>query len=108
MTISPFSGRKMLTRHKKLCAAASGPGFLNDATRQLRGFSVPKNPLAGEAGTRDDARAHLMHELKHLIVVIPGVILDPVKCQRMRCAAAALIQRRDKAGLVLHLLHLLG
>src|SRR5262249_58314019 len=67
-----------------------------------------KNPLACEAGTGDDARAHLMHELKHLIVVVPGVIFDPVKCQRMRCAAAALIQRRDKAGLVLHLLHLLG
>src|SRR5262245_5420785 len=49
-----------------------------------------------------------MHELKHLIVVVPGVILDSVKCQRMRCAAAALIQRRDKAGLVLHLLHLVS
>src|SRR5262249_33868579 len=48
------------------------------------------------------------HELKHLIVVSPGVILDPVKCQRIRRAAAALIQRRHKARFVLHLLRLLG
>ena len=38
-----------------------------------------KNPLAGEAGAGDDARAHLMHERKHLILVGPCTFLDAVR-----------------------------
>ena len=38
-----------------------------------------KNPLAVEAGAGDDARAHLMHERKHLILVGPGIFLDSVR-----------------------------
>src|SRR5262249_57829964 len=49
-----------------------------------------------------------MHELKHLVVILPGVVFDTVKRQRMGSAATALIQRRDEPGLALHLLHLLG
>src|SRR5215470_2405135 len=67
----------------------------------------PNNPLAGEAGAGDDARAHLVHEIKHLIVVGPGVVLDSVQGQRVRGAAAALIQRRDESGMGLHFLQLL-
>ena len=66
----------------------------------------PNDPLAGEAGTGDDARTHMMHEIKHLIVVCPGMLLDSVKCQRVRGAAAALIERRDEPGMSLHFLKL--
>ena len=38
-----------------------------------------KNPLAGEAGAGDDARAHLMHDRKHLILVGPRTFLDSVR-----------------------------
>ena len=51
-------------------------------------------------GLRDEPRPHLMHESEHLIVVGPGVVLDPVKDQqRLRRAAATLVQGRDEAGL---------
>ena len=54
------------------------------------------NPLAGKAGAGNDARAHLVHERKHLILVGPGVFFDSVKTQRAGRAAAALIERRNE------------
>ena len=66
-----------------------------------------ENPLAGEAGAGDDARAHLMHDRKHLILVGPRTFLDSVKTQRLGRAAAALIQRRNETGMRLHFLQLL-
>src|SRR5262249_614714 len=68
----------------------------------------PQNALAGEVGAGDDARAHVMHEIKHLVVILPGVVFDPVERQRMGGAAATLIQCRNEPRLGLHLLHLLG
>src|SRR6266436_2446126 len=38
-----------------------------------------KNPLAGEAGAGDEARAHLMHERKHFLLVGPRTFFDPVE-----------------------------
>jgi hypothetical protein len=39
-----------------------------------------------------------MHELKHLVVVSPGMVFDPVKAQRVGRAAATLVKRRDETG----------
>ena len=38
-----------------------------------------KNPLAGEAGARNDAHAHLVHDRKHLFLVGPCAFLDSVR-----------------------------
>src|SRR6266536_420622 len=65
------------------------------------------NPLAGEAGAGNDARAHLMHDRKHLILVGPRTFFDSVKTQRAGRAATALIQRRNETGMCLHFLQLL-
>ena len=62
-----------------------------------------KNPLAGEAGAGDDARAHLMHDRKHLVLVGPRIFFDSVETQRAGRAATALIQRRNETGMRLHL-----
>ena len=37
-----------------------------------------KNPLAGETGAGHDARPHLMHDRKHLLLVRPRTFLDTV------------------------------
>ena len=66
-----------------------------------------KNPLAGEAGAGHEARAHLMHDRKHLIFIRPRTFFDAVKTQRVGRAATALIQRRNETGLGLHFLQLL-
>jgi hypothetical protein len=60
-----------------------------------------QNPLTGEAGAGagDDARAHLMHDRKHFILVGPSIFLHSVQRQRLGRAAAALIQSRDEPGL---------
>src|SRR5438105_1683263 len=63
--------------------------------------------LAGEAGARHDARAHLVHDLEHLCLAGPRVLLDSVGTQRAGRAAPALIQRRNEPGMGLHLLQLL-
>src|SRR5262245_12885140 len=64
------------------------------------------DPIAGESRARDDACAHLMHELEHLLLVGPCAVLDSVRPQRAGRAAAALIQRGDESGLRPHLLQL--
>ena len=66
-----------------------------------------QNPLAGEAGAGDEARAHLMHERKHLLLVGPRPVFDAIQTQRVGRAAPALIQRRNEPGLGLHFLQLL-
>ena len=38
----------------------------------------PEYVLAGKAGAGDDTRAQLMHEVKHLLVSLPGVVSVPV------------------------------
>src|SRR5262245_34632883 len=66
-----------------------------------------QDPLAREDRARDDARTHLMHEREHLFLVGPRAVLDAVGPERAGRAPSALIQRRDEAGLALHLLQLL-
>src|SRR2546426_7291964 len=66
-----------------------------------------KNPLADEAGAGNDARAHLMHDRKHLILVGPRTFFDSVKTQCVGRATTALIQRRNETGMCLHFLQLL-
>lgn len=58
----------------------------------------PEDPVTVEAGAGNDARAHLMHQIKHLLLTGVGVLVDPIKFQRFRGTAPALIQRRDEAG----------
>jgi hypothetical protein len=57
------------------------------------------DPFPGEGGTRDDARAHLMHDRKHLLLVGPRIVLDAIRTQCVRRAPATLIQRRDEPGM---------
>ncbi len=66
-----------------------------------------KNPPAGEAGAGNDARAHLMHDRKHLSLVGPRTFLDSVRTQRLGRAATALIQRCNETGMCFHFLQLL-
>src|SRR5262245_58116805 len=58
-----------------------------------------QNPIAVEARTSDNPRAHLMHEGKHLLLIRPRLLLDPVIRKRLRGAAAALVECRKEAGL---------
>jgi hypothetical protein len=64
------------------------------------------DPFSGEAVAGNHAGAHLMHDRKHLVLVGPRTFFDPVKTQCAGSAATALIQRRDEAGMCLHLLQL--
>jgi hypothetical protein len=57
-----------------------------------------------EDGAGHDARPHLMHDRKHLLLVGPCIVPDSVRTQRVRRAPAALIQRRDETGMCPHLL----
>ena len=47
-----------------------------------------------------------MHDREHLFLVGPRIFLDSIGTQRVGRAAAALIQRRNKPGMCLHLLQL--
>ena len=58
-----------------------------------------KDALAGETGGGDDARAHLMHEREHFFIIGPGSFLNSVILQRLGCAATALVEGGDEAGL---------
>ncbi len=60
--------------------------------------------VEGRAG--DDAGAHLVHQVEHLLVAGVGVLGDAVELQRLRRAAAALVERGDEAGAALGLLEL--
>ena len=63
----------------------------------------PENAVAVEAGRGDDAGAHLMDQREHLFIVGPRTFLDAVGGERLGRAAAALVQRGQKAGLRLDL-----
>jgi hypothetical protein len=65
------------------------------------------NPFAGEARACNDARAHLMHDRKHLIVVGPSAVFDSIKTQGAGRAAPALIERGNETGMRLDFLQLL-
>jgi hypothetical protein len=47
-----------------------------------------------------------MHEGKHLLIAGPGILLNSVKAESFRRAAAALIQRRNETGTGLNFLQL--
>ena len=64
------------------------------------------NPLPVEGGTSDDAGPHLMDDGEHLLVAGPRILLNSVKTQGFRRAAAALIQRRNETGTGLNFLQL--
>jgi hypothetical protein len=62
-----------------------------------------ENPVAIKAWTGDDPGAHLVDEREHLVIVGPGAFLNSIGQQCLGRAAAALVQRRQKAGLRLDL-----
>jgi hypothetical protein len=64
------------------------------------------NPVPVEGGTGDDAGPHLMDDGEHLLVAGPRILLNSVKTQGFRRAAAALIQRRNETGTGLNFLQL--
>ncbi len=65
-----------------------------------------QDTLPGEGGAGHDAGPHLMHQVEHLLIVGPGVLLDAVQAQRLRGTAATLVQRGDEAHGAGHLLEL--
>jgi hypothetical protein len=58
-------------------------------------------------GRPDNATSHLVDQCKHLFIVGPYTLFDPVGFQRAGRAATALIQCRDETGLCLYFLKLL-
>ena len=64
-----------------------------------------RSPSKARAG--DDARAHLVDQVEHLLVARVGVLGDAVELERLGRAAAALVQRCDEAGATLRLLELI-
>ncbi len=68
---------------------------------------APISRLPLNAGLVIDARAHLVHDVEHLLLVLIGVLVDAVELQRLRRAAAALVERRDETLVVLDLGQLL-
>jgi hypothetical protein len=56
-----------------------------------------QDPLPGESRAGDDARAHLVDQVEHLGLVGVRRLRDAVQPQRLGCAAAALVERRDEA-----------
>ena len=62
--------------------------------------------VAVEGGAGDDPGPHLVHQVEHLLVAGVGVLGDAVELQRLRRAAAALVERGDEAGAALRLLEL--
>ena len=63
--------------------------------------------LAAECRARNDTRPHLVHYVVHPLLVRPGIFIDAVELERLRRAAATLIQGSDKTFVVLDLLQLL-
>ena len=66
-----------------------------------------QDAVAVEGRAGDDARAHLVHQAEHLLVAVVGVFLDAVEAQGFGCAATALVQGGDEAGLRFHFLELI-
>jgi hypothetical protein len=57
------------------------------------------NPIAIKGVAANDARAHLMHEGKHFLIVRPRTFLDSISLERLGRAATTLVQRSNEAGL---------
>ena len=55
-----------------------------------------------EGGTFDDAGAHLVDAREHLLIAVVGALVDAVRLERLRCGAAALVERRDEAFVLGH------
>src|SRR5690606_28105239 len=55
-----------------------------------------QDAVAVERRAGDDAGAHLVHQVEHLLLVRPRRGLDAVKAERPGGAAAALVERRDE------------
>jgi hypothetical protein len=48
-----------------------------------------------------------VHNREHLVIVRPGILVDAVEAQRLRRAAAALVERGDESGFCSDFLELL-
>src|SRR5690606_8589384 len=55
-----------------------------------------QDPVAVEGRAGDDALAHPVHQAEHFILVRPRRGLDAIEPERLRGAAAALVERRDE------------
>ena len=56
-----------------------------------------EDAVAVEGRAGDDAGAHRVHEVEHLVVAGVGGLVDAVELERLRRAAAALVERGDEA-----------
>ena len=63
-----------------------------------------EDAVAVEAGTGDDPSAHRVHQREHLVVARVLALVDAVELERLRRAAAALVEGGDEAGALLDLL----
>ena len=50
-----------------------------------------------ERGALDDTRTHLMDAREHFLLAAVSTLVDTVRLERLRCGAAALVKRGDKA-----------
>ena len=66
------------------------------------------HPLAGERRARHDPRPHGVHHVEHLLLAGVRVLGDAVQRQRLRRAAAALVEGGDEPVAVLDLLQHVG
>lgn len=55
-----------------------------------------------ERGALDDACAHLVDAREHLLLAVVSALVDAVRLERLGCGAAALVECRDKALVMLH------
>ena len=55
-----------------------------------------------ERGALDDAGAHLVNAREHLLLAVVGTLVDAVRLECLRRGAAALVECRDKALVMLH------
>ena len=62
------------------------------------GLNRADNAVAVDAWTRDYARAHLMDELEHFLLVRPSSVVDAVVEQRGGRVSAALVRRGNETG----------
>ena len=66
----------------------------------------PEDAVTVERRAGDDAGAHLVDEIEHLVVVRPCRLVEPVEPERLRGAAPALVEGGDEALGALDLLEL--
>ena len=56
-----------------------------------------EHPVTVEGGRGHDPCPHGVHQVEHLVVVRPGVLLDAVELERLGGTAAALVERCDES-----------